>query len=526
MPYYKYTDVKPQDGKQSQAFKLIGKVDFLLLGGSRGGGKSELLTMIPPMFADDPYYRGIFFRRKYSEIMGANSLWQKAEGMYPLFNAKANISNKTWQFPSGSRQEFAHMYTEGESESHRGKGYSMAGFDEIDAFSKEQVSFLMTCLRSEADMNSFIVGTLNPSPHSWCLPLVEWYLDEKGYPREDRWGAIRYFIVSDGEFVFGDSEEYFKENYPHALWVDMPDGEKLYVPPKTFAFCFFTVFSNPALLAANPRYVAELNNLPDHDRDSQLYGCWYSLPRAECLWQRQWVRGEEGELVVKGRDIPEGCIQMRGLDKAHSVPTDTNRNPDYTAFSPKISKSKEGIYYLSGDYHPDIRDPVDKHGNKQQLGRFRKLAGDRDSLIAKQAEYDGQECSVVLTKDSGAGKGDHMYTLAKLIEKRIKVVEDATSSTQAGKKVKDFLPFANACQLGLVRIAEDTFEPDSLKEWYKELEKFDGERSTRTKKDDWADATAMTFNAISPAKVHRIIPRNQIPSTSLSKELVENKLKY
>jgi len=63
---------------------------------------SELLTMVSLLFNHDKYHRGIFFRRHYSEIMGANSLWQKASNMYPLFNAKANKSDKTYTFPSGA----------------------------------------------------------------------------------------------------------------------------------------------------------------------------------------------------------------------------------------------------------------------------------------------------------------------------------------------------------------------------------------------------------------------------------------
>jgi hypothetical protein len=526
MAYNSISDVHPQEGKQEQAFRMLGSVDFMLWGGARFGGKSELLSMIPLTFCDDSAFRGIFFRRQYDEIMGANGLWEKAENQYKLFNARPLHSRAMWQFPSGARQFYRHMFTEENKETHRGKGYSLIGFDEIDKFSKEQVTFLLTCLRSEAKMDSFCVGTLNPNPDSWCLPLVEWYLDEDGKPREDRCGVIRYFVVYEGEFLFADTSEWFSENRPETVHVDMPDGSKLYTPPKTFSYVFFNIFDNPLGILTNPRYLSELNNLPDHERDSQLYGNWYSRPRAESLWQRQWVRGENGERVIKGRDIPEGCTSMRGVDKAHSLPTDANKTPDYTALSPKIEKSKEGLYYLSGNYHPDIKDPDDKHGNKLPLGRFRKLAGERDTLIAKQAVYDGKECSVVLTKDSGAGKGDHTYTLAKLVEKGISVVEDATSSTQAGKKVKDFLPFANACQLGLVFIAEDTFHPDTLKAFYSELEKFDGERSTRTKKDDWCDAAAMTFNAIAPSKVHKITVRNQKSSKSLVSDLLNSKMKY
>lgn len=527
MPYKSWEDVKPQKGKQEFAFSLMGNVDFMIMGGARGGGKSELLTMIPLMFADDSYFRGIFFRRQYDEIMGANGLWQKAEGMYPLFDGKANISNKVWKFPSGARQEFRHMFTEADKESHRGKGYSLVGFDEIDAFSKEQVTFLMTCLRSEANMNSFMIGTLNPSPDSWCLPLVEWYLDETGKPREDRCGVIRWFIVHDGDFLFGPSEEYFKENYPEAVWIDIPDednpGEfkKLYVPPKRFTYVFFNVFDNPELMRLNPRYVSELMNLPEHERDSQLWGNWFSRPKTESLWQRDWVRGVNGERVRTRNSVPANTIKLRGVDKAHSSPSDTNKYPDYTAFSPRIEKDRDGFYYLFGDYHPDIIDNKLKPNDEPVLGRFRKQAGERDALIIKQAKFDPPDCKVVLSKDTGAGSADHLYTLAKLTEEGVSVVEDKTTSNVAGKKLKDFLPFANACMQGLVYIVEESFEPRSLLAIYKELERFDGERSTSAKKDDWCDAIAMTFNALLSTRHIPIVVRNQTHQDTLSKEILD-----
>ena len=110
MAYEKWGDVKPQKGKQSLAFDMIGKVDFMLWGGARFGGKSELLSMIPLVFCKDKSFRGIFFRRQYDEIMGSNGLWEKGQNMYPLFNASAHISNKCWQFKSGAMQFYRHMY--------------------------------------------------------------------------------------------------------------------------------------------------------------------------------------------------------------------------------------------------------------------------------------------------------------------------------------------------------------------------------------------------------------------------------
>ena len=210
------------------------------------------------------------------------------------------------------------------------------------------------------------------------------------------------------------------------------------------------------------------------------------------------------------------------MDKAHSVPTDTNRHPDYTALSPRIEKDTKGFYYLFGDYHPDIKDPPDKAGNIQPLGQFRKLAGERDVLIATQMKYDPDDTKLVLSKDSGAGSADHTYTLALMMEEGIKVVEDKTTSNVAGKKLKDFLPFANACMQGLVFIVEDSFDADSLKLIYSQLERFDGERSTSAKKDDIADGIAMTFNAICNVRVKNIVVRNQKTEATKAADLLNN----
>ena len=69
MSYKSWKDIKPQEGKQALAFSLLGKVDFMLWGGSRFGGKSELLSMIPLPFYGDPEFRAVYFRRTFSEIM-------------------------------------------------------------------------------------------------------------------------------------------------------------------------------------------------------------------------------------------------------------------------------------------------------------------------------------------------------------------------------------------------------------------------------------------------------------------------
>lgn len=490
--------ITPQAGKQELACNL--EVDFLLYGGSRGSGKSHLLNMLPLKHIHDPKFQGIFFRRMYPELTGAGGLWPTAKSMYPQFGATANIANLTYTFPSNAFVKFSHMQHEKDAESHRGLQYSFVGFDEITQFTKEQVTFLMTCLRSEANMNSYCVGTCNPDPDSWVLELIEWYLDDAGFPIEERCGAIRYFVVINGDFVFGDSEDYFKENYPDAVFIRKPDGDTVYVPPKTFAFINGTIFDNPALIDLNPRYLSELQNLPDHERDRQLWGNWYARAAGSNYFQREWLQ-EVDKFPAKAR-----CC--RAWDKAGTEPSEVNRKPDYTACSPRIY-TYEGYYYLVWDVHEDIKDSRDN--DKDIYGRFRLRSGDRDLKILKQAQHDGKECHVVFAVDpSSAGKTEYESSAKFMTQNGFVVKKDPMPNNKS--KLLRFEPFASACQNGLVKVVRSSFPNDATYNAYmKELESFDGMPSTSVKKDDWADATASAFNYIRKMKT---IKDFTIPVTS------------
>ena len=166
-------------------------------------------------------------------------------------------------------------------------------------------------------------------------PLVEWYLDETG--NQEKIGVVQL-----GGLLFTMVISYLlivknisKENYPDAVWINNPvTGERTYVPPKRFTYIFFNVFDNPALLKTQPSVCIRTSKLTEHERDSQLWGNWYSRAKTESLWQRQWIRGEDGERVKK-RKVPFKTVKVRGVDKAHTLPSDTNKYPDYTAFSPE-----------------------------------------------------------------------------------------------------------------------------------------------------------------------------------------------
>lgn len=517
MAYKDKSEVRPQEGRQAQLFKMIANqdADFFMIGGSRFGGKSELASMIDPLFAHDKLYRSIKFRRSYDEIMGANGLWEKAENQYSLFGATPNKSDKAWTFPSGAKALYRHMYHEGDEESHRGKGYSSVIFDEINQFTWDQCKMLQTCLRSEANMNSFMLGTLNPDANSWCMNFVEWYLDpDTGFPDQEKCGKIRYYIIDDGQPVFGPDEEFFEENYWELVnpIVDPLTEEREYIPPKRFTFFFFNIFDNKIGMQMNKQYLSELNGLPEHERQTQLFGNWFAQPKGHSVFKREFLHGLDPKYPAV---LPQGAKCVRAWDKAYREPSEKNRYPDYTA-SIKMYKCKNSEYWLAGDFDEDLHDTF-KKGEDVIYGRFRKNVGTRNEWMLQQAELDGTHCTVVIPEEGGAGLGEWEQMRNMFRDEGFTVIGAKTGNKKGGKGLR-FASFAVAAEQGGVHILPETFpNRATLNAFLTELEKFDPEgKSSATIKDDWVDSVSDSFLSLQRVKQRKPMSAGAATSTALA----------
>lgn len=58
-----------------------------------------------------------------------------------------------------------------------------------------------------------MVISCNPDPDHKIKELIDWHLDEDGYPIPERDGVVRYFIRRDGEFIWGSTKEELIEVY-------------------------------------------------------------------------------------------------------------------------------------------------------------------------------------------------------------------------------------------------------------------------------------------------------------------------
>lgn len=447
--------------------------------------------MRPLYEISDPNFQGVFFRRTTKALEKPGSLWPEGKKLWSGFNCKVRERDHQHIFPTGATLSMDHLEHEKDAEgNHQGTQYSFVGFDELTHFTQLQFLYLVGRLRSAAEGNSSCMATCNPDPDSWVYPWVEWWLTEDGYFDESKLGRIRYFVTVDESPVFADSAEELAERFPHICYQENPlTGEMVYVPPLSFSFVGGTIFDNPALIAANPKYLAALKAQSEVNRARLLDGNWHARPEGSGYFDRDWL--------VKVDKLPANTTFCRAWDKASQEPSDVNRYPDYTA-SVRMHKDKDGFYYICGGYHPENKDK-----DSDILGRFRKRPGERDQLILKQAETDSQECVVVLPVDpAAAGKVEFQESSKKLICEGFRVKQDPMPSNKS--KITKYSPFSSACQTGLVRIVESTFpNKATLEAFYKENEAFDGERSTSARKDDWPDCCASAFNYLAKSRVYK-----------------------
>ena len=470
--------LEPQEGAQEVA--LGSKADVTIYGGAAGSGKSYIMLLRPLLQIEDPNFNCVFFRRTGPQLSGAGGLWSEAKKMYADWFPRIVENERKMTFPSGAVIKFSHMEHERNAIDHQGLQYSQVYFDEGTHFLESQVTYLMSRLRSDAECDSTMFVSCNPDPDSFIADWIDWWLDDSGYPDKAKCGVIRHYIVVDETPVFADTEQELVDDYRGQIYIQDNEGNEIYVPPKTMTFIGGTIFDNPALIRANPKYLAELNSLPHIEKSRLLHGNWYARPEGSSYFQRQWLQ--------KAETVPYSAVYCRAWDKAATSPSELNTHPDYTACV-KMAKCKDGNFYILGSHHPQ------NHDKKfpDVFGRFRETSGSRDKLILKQAVHDGSDCAVVLAQDPGsAGITEYQESAKKLITEGFTVKKDPTPAQLA--KLTRYGPFASAAETGLVYIVESTFTKQSLEAFYKENEAFDGERSTKTRKDDWPDATASAFN--------------------------------
>ena len=461
-----------------------------------GSGKSFLLQLIPLMLVNDPRTNCVMFRRTNPQIKGAGGIFETGCGIYNSLpkSIRPKIRNQDMEVIFPRKDEFGKKHYDGAKIKYQqaenvaasklnaqGLQWTFVGIDEGTQFEWEQIEYFMSRLRSQSDHFSRMVISCNPDPDHEIRKMIAWYIGEDGFPIPERDGVKRYFVQMGGEYIWGDTQQELADKYdiPEEDW----EGKIL-----SFSFVSGTIYDNPIMIKNNKSYLAFLEGLNDVDKAQLLHGSWTARPSGASYFERSWLMSTTSDKV------PPKMSEARAWDLAATERSQAVKFPDPTACI-KMYKSKQGFYYIAGDYQEDIEDD---HYNIK--GQFCKRSGDRDMHIVKQAAHDGRKCPIVLPVDPGAAGKTAYQEMAKFfISEGFKVKKDPTATNKS--KLIRFQPFASACENNLVYILEDTFDPVTRDFIYKQLEAFDGERSTASRKDDFVDAIATAFNYLAQSKV-------------------------
>ena len=250
--------IEAPNPKQEQFF--MARQLFVNYGGARGGGKTWAVKNKATLMA--LYYGGIkilVMRRRYNDLvdMFVRPLRTQLQGV-----ARWKEKDKTFEFRNGSLILFGYLDSERDIDQYQGKEYDIVFIDEATQFSELEFQVLSACVRGVNDFPKRMYLTCNPGGrgHAWVKRL---FIDRK----------------------YRDNEN--AENY---------------------AFIPATVEDNKALVEKDPKYLHQLDLLPEKMRRAWRYGDW------DVLGGRFFSEFDEQLHVVQPFAIPASWTRYFAMD--------------------------------------------------------------------------------------------------------------------------------------------------------------------------------------------------------------------
>jgi len=222
--------------KQEEFIELPFSVFEALYGGAVGGGKSELLFMLPIVygFHDYPGFHGVLFRETFPQLEA--SLILRAVPIYRKLGAHYDSTKHTCTFPSGAVIRFSYMENDQHARDHDTNEYQYIAFDELTAFNDFRYLYLTSRVRSVIPGVPAIVRSASNPGNIGHL-----------------WVRKRFIEASpDGGKLLHDADSGTYRIFVRALLTD-----------------------NPYLLEKDPGYLKRLRLLPLAEQRAKIYGDWW-----------------------------------------------------------------------------------------------------------------------------------------------------------------------------------------------------------------------------------------------------------
>lgn len=452
--------IGPKSEKQYQFMHT--EAEITVFGGAAGAGKSYLGVMDFLKYIHLPKFRGLITRRTTPQLKGPGAIHDTCMDLFRLADPKVRWKDKDGKFvfSSGAEVFLRHFETIAATDNYQGAQCNLFLVDEGQQFEEEMVTYLMSRMRNPKcpEVVPHMKITCNPEYSSFLRTWLEWWLDpDTGIPLPERDGVTRWFIRDEDKMFWADSEAECIALYGYP---DLPPDHENQRKPISFKFIAANVYDNPVLCKANPKYVAWLESLPRVEKARLLYGSWYARAEGSGYFKAEWT-----PLIPL---IPITSLKkVRAWDISGTMPSDTNRNPDWTA-GVLMSKDKSGLYTV------------------EDVVRDRRRHGGVYDLILETARHDGDEVTIIIPCDPGAaGKAYAAQLIRDLASEGFLARMKQTNKS----KVTRFAPFAAVAEAGGVQVVTADWNDD----YFSELERFDGSRNV---KDDQVDATADAFHAL------------------------------
>lgn len=428
--------IGPKSRKQ-QMF-ITSDADIVVFGGAASSGKSYLGVMDFVPHIKHPGFRGVVTRRTTTQLKASGGILDKAMQLFIKIDPKVKWKSQDnkFVFSSGAEIFLKHFEHWKDHRNWQGTEYTEILIDEGTQFEEEMVLYCMSRLRNpHCTVSPRLRITCNPDRNSYLRKWVDWWIDEQGFPIEERCGVKRYFKRSENTFLWGDSPEEVCEKY----------GAKM-EDILSFTFINATVKDNPVVLENNPQYVSWLESLPRVERARLLLGNWDVSEEGSGYWKAEWC-----ELIEKP---PLNVVKkVRAWDISGAVPSDLNPNPDWSV-GVLMSKDKFDNVYV------------------EDVVRFQARHGEVYQRMLETAKADGAETMISVPIDPGAAGKHYASTL---IGDLASEGFYAKGKTAQKSKVQRFAPFCAASESGRVKIVKAEWN----EAYILELETFDGNRKNK-----------------------------------------------
>lgn len=276
--------IQPQKGFQEQFVRS--NVDFVIGGGSMGGGKTAgaVLSVAQPI--QDSRFRAVFLRNNLGDLKSGGGILDEFKNMYGKACNVVESGDPHVDFPSGARIDVTHIADQSKEkvlQRFKGRQYDLIYFDEGTGFTWECFTAVYSRNRGMASWTGKVRMTTNPKRSHWLRTFLDWYIGVDGYIRKDRNGVVRYFYINGEtvkDVVWGDTKyevyQKCKSQIDRVLRkFNGEDGTATYEDMiKSFTFYLGTMAENKAVLGRNSGYVGSVAVMGGREAQANLEGNW------------------------------------------------------------------------------------------------------------------------------------------------------------------------------------------------------------------------------------------------------------